>query len=147
MTYDSKSVANPTPAPTQDRGEGPSVAERNIEVIIQGFQPTDQSASSLKRGGKHIKQEGATAAEEVQQVHDIVVNPDPSTEDMPMPDTAAESELEAMLECDLSPYMDPPPQPTLTTPPDIFRTMPPVRILDRDGQPRADAPSPEEYTE
>ena len=29
VTYDSKSVMNPTPAPTQDRGEGRSVAEHN----------------------------------------------------------------------------------------------------------------------
>ena len=75
-----------------------------------------------------------------------VVNPDPSTEDMTMPDT--ESELEAMPEWDSSPNGDPPIL-TIATPNDIFRTMPPVRILGRDGQPVADAPSisPEEYIE
>ena len=49
-----------------------------------------------------------------------------------------------MLEWDSSPNENPP---TLITPPDIFRTMPPVRILcilGQDGQPMADAPSPKE---
>ena len=83
VAYDSKSVTNPTPAPTQDRGEGPPVAERDIEEIIEGFQPKDETASSVKRGVERIKQEGA-AAEEIQVP---VVNPDPSTEDLPLPDT------------------------------------------------------------
>ena len=51
MAYDSKSVTNPTPAPIKDRGEGPSVAEREIEEIIEGFQDMNLSATSLKRGG------------------------------------------------------------------------------------------------
>ena len=67
------SVTNPTPAPANDRGEGPSVVERDIEEIIEGFQPKDQSATSLKRGGGRSIQEGATV-EEVP-----VVKPGPST--------------------------------------------------------------------
>ena len=43
------------------------------DEIIEGFQPKDQSASLLKRGGERIKQERAAAAEAV-QVH--VVNSD-----------------------------------------------------------------------
>ena len=35
----------------------------------------------------------------------------------------------------------------LSTPPDIYRIVPPVRILGQDGQPRADAPPQEEIVE
>ena len=73
-----------------------------------------------------------------------VVNPDRSPEGMPLPDT--ESEQEAMPEWDSAPE-SPPMRPLPTTPPEMFRTLPHMRILDRDGQPMADAPSPEEYTE
>ena len=56
VTYDSKSVTNPTPAPTVDRGEDQSVAERDgIEEIIDGFAAMDITEHSLVR-------EGATAA-------------------------------------------------------------------------------------
>ena len=68
-----------------------------------------------------------------------VVNPDPSTEATFTPDNVSEGE--AVLEWDSSPNGDPP---IRIAPPAIFRTMPPVRILGQDGQPVADAPSPEE---
>ena len=69
VTYDSQSVTNPTPAPTQDRGEGQSIAECDgIEEIIDGFSAMDLSATLLRRGGECITQEGAAAAEEVPRV-------------------------------------------------------------------------------
>ena len=77
VTYDSKSVTNPTPAPTVDRGEDQSVAHRDgIEEIIDGFAAMDITEHSLVREGASITQGGAVATEEVP-----VVNPDPSTED------------------------------------------------------------------
>ena len=139
VTYDSKSVTNPTPAPAEDRGEGQSIAERDeIEGIIDGFAAMDLSEHSLRREGDRITQEGA-AAEEVPMVNpdpmvnaDQRVNPDLSTEAPFTPDSVSEG----------MPWDSPPesPKPTLVTPPEIFRTLP-------EGQPMADAPSPEDNIE
>ena len=126
VTYDSKSVTNPTPAPIRARGEGPSVAERELEELIEGFQAMGLSATSLKRGGERIIQEGA-ATEKVP-----VVNPDPSTEAPFTPDHDIVSEG---MPWDSTPESS---KPTLVTPPEIFRTLP-------EGQ--ADAPSPEDIIE
>ena len=83
MTYDSKSVTNPTPAHADDRCECQSIAERDeIEEVIDGFLAMDLSEHSLRQEGDRITQEGAAAAaEEVP-----VVNPDPSTEATFTPD-------------------------------------------------------------
>ena len=94
VTYDSKSVTNPTPAPTEDRGEGQSIAERDeIEGIIDGFSAMDLSEHSLRREGARITQEGAAAAAAAaaaaEEVH--VVNPDPSTEATFTPDHVSEA--------------------------------------------------------
>ena len=71
-----------------------------------------------------------------------MVNPDPSTEDTFTPDSGSEGL--AMPEWDSLLNEGPT---ILVTPPDSFRTMPPVRALGQDGQPVADAPSPEEINE
>ena len=134
VTYDSKSVTNPTPAPAEDRGEGQSIAERDeIEGIIDGFSAMDLSEHSLRREGAHITQEGAAAAaaEEVP-----VVNPDPSTEATFNPAADHDIVSEGMR------WDSPPesPKPTLVTPPETFRPLP-------EGQPMADAPSLEDNIE
>ena len=121
MTYDSKSVTIPTPAPTEDRGKVQSAAERDeIEEIIDGFAAMDLTENSLGREGASITQEGAVATGEAP-----VVNPDPSTE---MPFTL-DPVFEGML------WDSPPesPPPVLVTPPEIFRTLP-------EEQPKADEP-------
>ena len=88
VKYDSKSVTNPTPAPAEDRGEGQSIAERDeIEEIIDGLSAMDLPEHSLREEGDRITQEGAAAAD---QVHDIVVNPDPSTDAPFTPDPVSE---------------------------------------------------------
>ena len=128
MTYDSKSVTNATPAPAEDRGEGKSIAERDeIEGIIDVFSAMDLSEHSLRREGDRIAQEGAAATDEVP-----VVNPDPSTEALFTPDPVSEG-----MHWE-SPHESP--KPTLVTPPEILRTLP-------EGQPMADAPSPEDIIE
>ena len=86
VTYDSKSVTNPTPAPTVDRGEDQSVAHRDgIEEIIDGFAAMDITEHSLIREGASITQGGAVATDDVP-----VVNPDPSIEVPFTPDHVSE---------------------------------------------------------
>ena len=133
VTYDSKSVTNPTPAPAEDRVRvNLSLSERDeIEGIIDGFSAMDLSEHSLRREGVRITQEGAAAAaEEVP-----VVNPDPSTEAPFTPDSVPEGGW-PWEQWD-SPEV---PKPTLVTPPDVLRTQP-------EGQPMDDAPSPEDIIE
>ena len=101
----------------------------------------DLSEHSLRRDGARITQEGA-AAEEVPMVNpdpmvnaDQRVNPDLSTEAPFTPDTPPEGGW-PWEQWD-SPEV---PTPTLVTPPDVFRAAP-------EGQPMADAPSPEDIIE
>ena len=95
VTYDSKSVTNPTPAPTVDRGEDQSVAERDgIEEIIDGFAAMDITEHSLIREGAPIIQEGAAA--------DVpVVNPDPGPEMPSTPDQVSEGMPWAIVDLEL----------------------------------------------
>ena len=112
VTYDSKSVTNPTPAPTVDRGEDQSVAESDGEEIIDGFAAMDITEHSLGREGAPIIQEGAAA--------DVpVVNPNPGPKMPFTPDQVSEGML----------WDSPPELPLqiLMTLPDIFRTLPEVQ--------------------